>query len=96
MGERRRQVRAGRRDAGGDASRTDLLGELAVPARALYGIHTVRAIRNLSFSGKTLGRYPAYVRALAIVKKAAARANRDARVLDVRVSSAIERPATRC
>jgi aspartate ammonia-lyase len=68
----------------------DIIGDLEVPARALYGIHTVRSIHNLSFSGRTLGAYPAYVRALAIVKKAAARANRDARVLEPRMLKAIE------
>ncbi len=68
----------------------DLLGALAVPARALYGIHTARAARSLSFSGKTLGHYPAYLQALAIVKQAAARANRDAHVLEARLSRAIE------
>lgn len=69
----------------------DSIGELAVPRRALYGIQTVRAMRNLAFSGRALGHYPDYVRALAIVKQAAARANRDARVLDARISAAIDR-----
>ena len=69
----------------------DLLGERAVPAHALYGIQTVRTIENLSFSGRILGNYPDYIRALATVKKAAARANRDAHVLDARRHIAIER-----
>jgi len=69
----------------------DLLGECAVPADALYGIHTLRAVDNLGFSGRILANYPDYIRALATVKKAAARANRDARVLDARRLEAIER-----
>ena len=69
----------------------DLLGECAVPADALYGIHTVRAVENLGFSGRILANYPDYIRALVTVKKAAARANRDARVLDARRLEAIER-----
>jgi aspartate ammonia-lyase len=69
----------------------DLLGERAVRAGALYGIHTVRAVESLSFSGRILGNYPDYVRALATVKKAAARANRDARAIDARRVDAIER-----
>ena len=69
----------------------DLLGERAVPADALYGIHTVRAVENLGFSGHILGNYPDYIRALAMVKKAAARANRDARAIDARRQDAIER-----
>jgi len=74
------------------ASRTerDLIGELEVPARALYGIRTVRSMRNLGFSGRVLGAYPSYVRALAIVKKAAAQANRDARVITAKNAAAIE------
>jgi aspartate ammonia-lyase len=69
----------------------DLLGELAVPADALYGIHTVRAVENLGFSGRILANYPDYIRALATVKKAAARANRDAHAIDARRQGAIER-----
>src|ERR1700688_3068661 len=69
----------------------DLIGERAVPADALYGIHTVRAVENLGFSGRILANYPEYIRALAIVKKAAARANRDAHVIDARRQDAIER-----
>jgi aspartate ammonia-lyase len=69
----------------------DLLGARAVPTGALYGIHTVRAIENLGFSGHILANYPDYIRALATVKKAAARANRDARVIDARRQGAIER-----
>jgi aspartate ammonia-lyase len=68
----------------------DLLGELRVPADALYGIQTLRSVRNLSFSSSLLSDYPDYIRALAIVKKSAARANRDARVIDARRLAAIE------
>ncbi len=68
----------------------DSLGELEVPARRLYGIRTVRALSNLSFSGRKLGDYPLYVRALAMVKKAAARANRDARVVAPKIANAVE------
>ncbi len=68
-----------------------MLGERAVPGDALYGIHTIRAIENMGFSGRILANYPDYIRALAIVKKAASRANRDAHVIDVRRLDAIER-----
>jgi aspartate ammonia-lyase len=67
----------------------DLLGDLEVPAKALYGIRTVRAIRNLTFSGRALGTYTQYVRALLTVKKAAARANRDAKVIAPKIATAI-------
>jgi aspartate ammonia-lyase len=69
----------------------DLLGNRDVPADALYGIHTVRAIENLGFSRLTLAAYPDYIRALATVKKAAARANQAAKVIDGRRRQAIER-----
>ena len=68
----------------------DLLGARAVPVDALYGIQAVRAVENLGFSRRKLGDYPDYIRALATVKKAAARANRDAHVIDARRQGAIE------
>jgi aspartate ammonia-lyase len=68
----------------------DLVGELAVPGDALFGIHSQRAMLNLSFSRHRLSDYPAYVRSLAQVKRAAARANRTAGVLDERLANAIE------
>ena len=67
------------------------MGKRAVPSDALYGIHTVRAVENLGFSGRILANYPDYIRALATVKKAAARANRDAHVIDAHRLDAIER-----
>lgn len=70
---------------------SDLLGHRAVPRDALYGIHTLRAIENLEFSKRILANYPDYIRALAMVKRAAARANRDAHVIDARRQGAIER-----
>jgi len=68
---------------------SDALGALAVPARALYGIRTARALADLRFSGRRLGDYREYVAALATVKQAAARANRDADVLPGDLADAI-------
>jgi aspartate ammonia-lyase len=76
--------------ASGARIEKDLLGEREVPADALYGIQTVRAVENLSFSDCLLQHYPDYIRALATVKKAAARANREAHVIDARREGAIE------
>jgi aspartate ammonia-lyase len=53
----------------------DLLGQLAVPADALYGIHTQRAKENFAISGATVGQFPDLVAALADIKQAAAEAN---------------------
>ncbi|WP_432472627.1 aspartate ammonia-lyase [Amphritea sp. HPY] len=60
------------------ATRTekDLLGEAQIPATAYYGIQTWRAQQNFDLSGVTLSHFPQLVRALAMVKQAAARANK--------------------
>jgi aspartate ammonia-lyase len=90
MAARRRN--AGQRAAPRPARiKRDSFGDVEIPAGALYGAETVRSVRNLSFSGRKLSDLSAYVRALAIVKLAAARANRDAHVLDARRALAIER-----
>jgi aspartate ammonia-lyase len=54
----------------------DLLGDLAVPADAYYGVQTARARDNFRITGIPLSHFPNLIRALAMVKKAAARANR--------------------
>lgn len=55
----------------------DLLGDLAVPADAYYGVHTVRAMNNFAISETSISRYPQLIRALAEIKAAAAMANSD-------------------
>src|SRR6187455_945517 len=55
----------------------DLLGEKQIPADAYYGVQTLRAIENFPVSGVKTNFYPDYVRAYAMVKLAAARANAD-------------------
>ncbi|KQO92494.1 aspartate ammonia-lyase [Methylobacterium sp. Leaf90] len=56
-------------------SEHDLLGDGEVPADALWGIHTKRAVANFPITGVSVGHYPELVRALALVKQAAARSN---------------------
>jgi aspartate ammonia-lyase len=53
----------------------DLLGELRVPASALYGVHTARALGNFPPSGRRLGDEPLFAGAMVAVKRAAAVAN---------------------
>src|SRR3954471_20314435 len=53
----------------------DLLGDLEVPADAYYGVQTARALENFKISGVQLRLYPNFIKGLAIVKLAAARAN---------------------
>lgn len=54
----------------------DSLGTVEVPSDALYGAQTARALSNFNASGIPIGHFPDLVRGLALVKKAAARANR--------------------
>src|SRR5512135_3403987 len=69
----------------------DPLGELAVPAAALYGVQTERARRNFPISG--LRPLPAFVDAVVRIKKAAALANRETGRLEPRLADAIVRAA---
>lgn len=61
---------------------SDLLGELNVPWNAYYGVQTQRAIDNFKISGQTLASYPYFIRALGLVKKAAAKTNYELGLLD--------------
>lgn len=58
----------------------DSLGEREVPDEAYYGIETVRACENFPVSG--VRQPPEFIRAYLLVKRAAAQANFDLRVLD--------------
>jgi aspartate ammonia-lyase len=55
----------------------DLLGEKQIPNDAYYGVQTMRALENFQVSGVKTNFYPDYVKAYAMVKLAAARANTD-------------------
>ncbi|OFV81653.1 MAG: aspartate ammonia-lyase [Acidobacteria bacterium RBG_13_68_16] len=68
-----------------------MLGEREVPAEALFGVQTLRAVENFPISGVHLSHFPTLVRALAMVKQAAARANLQLGLLDPHVASAIDR-----
>ncbi|MBD7949207.1 class II fumarate hydratase [Oerskovia rustica] len=65
----------------------DTMGEVRVPAAALYRAQTQRAVENFPLSGTPLER--SHIEALARVKKAAARANAELGVLDEDVAAAI-------
>jgi aspartate ammonia-lyase len=55
----------------------DLLGDKEVPADAYYGVQTARALENFHISGVQLRLYPNVIKAFAMVKMAAARANHE-------------------
>jgi aspartate ammonia-lyase len=94
----RRLQYAGARRSGWDlvyqagATRTehDLLGERDVPADARYGVQTLRAVENFPITGIRLAHFPHLIRALAMVKQAAARANRRLGLLPDELADAIE------
>src|ERR1700709_1173380 len=60
----------------------DLLCARDVPAGAYYGVHTLRAVENFPISGTPISIYPDLISALASIKLAAARSNRDLGLLD--------------
>lgn len=65
----------------------DSMGELKVPRDALYGAQTQRAINNFPVSGQAMP--VAFIHAIARVKLAAARVNRDLQLLDAERAEAI-------
>jgi fumarate hydratase class II len=69
----------------------DSLGEMKVPAKALYGAQTQRAVDNFPISGEPLP--PAFIHSLGAIKQAAARVNAALGLLDPAMAKAIERAA---
>ncbi len=69
----------------------DSLGELQVPAEALYGIQTQRAVENFPISG--LRPWRAFIWSMATIKQAAAEVNCDLGLLDTERAVAIEKAA---
>src|SRR5262245_62709886 len=65
----------------------DSMGEVKVPAAALYGATTQRAVDNFPISGRPLPR--AFLRALGMVKRVAAEVNQDLGLLPADVAGAI-------
>ncbi|HET7224508.1 MAG TPA: class II fumarate hydratase [Candidatus Eisenbacteria bacterium] len=69
----------------------DSLGEMQVPAKALYGPQTQRAVENFPISGQPLP--PAFVHALGLVKRMAAETNLALGLLHAPLATAIARAA---
>jgi fumarate hydratase class II len=65
----------------------DSMGEMEVPADALYGASTQRAVLNFPISGRGLP--PRFLHALALIKLAAAETNAELGLLDPEVAAAI-------
>jgi aspartate ammonia-lyase len=68
----------------------DSLGAVEVPSEALYGAQTARARSNFNVSGIPIGHFPDLIGALALVKKAAVRANRRLGLLSEAMASLME------
>ena len=68
---------------------TDSIGTRELPEGVLYGVNTLRALENFDISPLRIGQEPAFIRALASIKKAAAMANGEIGVLSPAMSDAI-------
>ncbi|MEM2224557.1 MAG: class II fumarate hydratase [Candidatus Caldarchaeum sp.] len=69
----------------------DTLGEMKVPADALYGAQTARAVQNFPISGLRFQR--PFIKALGLIKYAAAEANMKLGLLDRRIGEAVSKAA---
>src|ERR1700748_346849 len=65
----------------------DSLGFVEVPSKAYYGAQTARAVDNFPISG--LRAHPQLIRALGMIKSAAAQANKDLGLVDGKRADAI-------
>ncbi|HMB60420.1 MAG TPA: lyase family protein, partial [Xanthomonadales bacterium] len=72
---------------------SDSMGELKVPSDALWGAQTQRAVQNFPISGLQM---PGdFIRALGLIKQAAASVNQDLGLLDEERAAAILRASQR-
>ena len=69
----------------------DSLGEIRVPSNALYGAQTQRAVENFPLSGIPFSRV--FIRALGMIKGAAAAVNEDLGMIEPAMAAAIQRAA---
>lgn len=67
----------------------DSLGSHKVPINAYYGIQTLRAMENFQITGIPISRFPFFIKALASVKRAAAKANMELGLLASETGEAI-------
>ncbi|MEX0386280.1 class II fumarate hydratase [Spiribacter onubensis] len=71
----------------GFRTESDSMGELQVPADALYGAQTQRAVDNFGISGQGMPRR--FIQALGLIKASTAEANQALGDLDAKISAAI-------
>ena len=70
---------------------SDSLGSMEIPADALWGVETARALENFPISRRPISVYRDLIRALGRVKQTTARANKELGVLDAAEADLIER-----
>ena len=70
-----------------DRVEQDSMGEIRVPGQALYAAQTQRAVNNFPISGLRMPRY--FIRALGLIKEAAAAVNADLGLLEADMAEAI-------
>lgn len=68
---------------------TDALGEMMLPDEVYYGIQTARNQQFFNITNDTLVMYPSFLKAMALVKKACALANKEIGALDAAKADAI-------
>ena len=69
----------------------DFLGKKDISADSYWGIHTLRAVENFPITGCPVGDFPEFVRAIVLVKQAAARANRRLGTLSPAKAEAVDK-----
>jgi aspartate ammonia-lyase len=69
---------------------TDSLGSVHVPADALWGVHTARALENFPIARRPISVFPELITAYACVKQACARANKELGDLDSKLADVID------
>ncbi len=83
---------ATQRVSGSTRLERDTMGELPVPTNAYYGVQTARAIENFPISSLRIPR--AMIRAMGMIKRAAASVNQSLKLLDKKHAEAIRQAAT--
>ncbi|MFC3847902.1 aspartate ammonia-lyase [Helicobacter baculiformis] len=67
----------------------DFIGEMEIDDSVYYGIQTMRAVENFNITHDRLLNYPIFIRSFAQVKKAAALANAELGLIDIKIKDAI-------
>ncbi|MFQ5683820.1 MAG: class II fumarate hydratase [Candidatus Binatia bacterium] len=70
----------------------DSMGEMKVPKSAYYGAQTQRAVENFPISGISFP--PSFIRALGMIKFAAASANENLKLLDPKIAEVVRRASS--